>query len=562
MSIKKPLICHISARGFGGKNNMASLKFSRAEFEKHVKLTEEIKEKITMFGTHLESVNDEEIEIEISPNRPDLLSFHGFMRSFLPFIGKKISKTYKVNPPIKDYEVIIDSSTKNIRPYTACAIVKALKFDDTKIKEIIDVQEKLHSTLGRNRKKIAIGIYPLEAITLPIKFRAEKPQDIRFVPLGESKEMTGLQILQQHSTGREYGHLLEGKEKFPIFVDSKGEILSMPPVINSEKTGKITQETKDVFIECSGFDFNTLKKTLNFLVTMLADMGGKIYQMKLKYGKEEITPNLTPEKMKINLDDSNKLLGLELKEIEIKKLLEKMGYQYSNKEVLIPSWRVDILHQVDIYEDIAIAYGYENLVPEIPSIATTGQEDKKAVIKRKISEILAGLNMLELSTYHLLTLDDLKKIGQKPLIEVEKSKTDYSVLRNALLNSTLKILSENIDAEYPQRIFELGKVLIPDEKQEAGIKEEEHLIVSLTPGNFTETKQVLEYLARSLDIKFEIQEAENASFIEGRVGGIIFNKKQIGIIGEIHPQILKNCHIKMPVSLFEINLEEIFEKFS
>ena len=536
---------------------MALVKFSRKEFEKHVKLNKDIGEKIAMFGTPLESLTEEEICIEIFPNRPDLLSLQGYLRSFLAFLGKKTGlREYKVRKPEKNFEVRVDSSVRNIRPFTVCAIVKSLKFDNEKIKEIIDVQEKIHTTMGRNRKKIAIGIYPLEKISLPIKFEARVPRDIKFVPLGSSEEMNGMQILQRHPAGREYDYLLEGKEKFPVFVDSNNEILSMPPIINSHKTGKITQETKEIFIECSGFDLEVLSKALNILVTILADMGGEIYQMKIS-GLNIITPDLKPEKMKLNLENVNKLLGLNLKEPEIKKLLEKMGYNYKNKEAEIPAYRVDVLHEVDLIEDIAIAYGYDKLVPEIPTIPGVGEEDKKQVLNRKISEMLTGLGIIEVSNYHLLTKEEIKKADIKAEIEVEESKTDYKILRPNLMIPTLKILSSNIDSEYPQKIFEIGRVFSRDDKSETGIKEKDNLVVVRSPGNFTEIKQVLEYLGRMLDIKFEIKETQDKNFIEGRVGKILFEGKEIGIIGEIHPQTLKNWHLKMPVSLFEICVDEL-----
>jgi len=538
---------------------MAIVKFSRKEFEKHCKITKQIEEQISMFGTPLESLNDDEIELEIFPNRPDLLSFHGYMRAFLAFIGKKTGlKQYSINKPQENYEVVIDRSVKDARPFTACAIVRNLKFDDEKIKEIIDIQEKIHATLGRNRKKVAIGIYPLEKISLPIRFEARRPQDIKFVPLEAHGEMNGFEILKEHPTGKMYAHLLQDMQKFPVFVDAKGEILSMPPIINSEKTGKITQETRDIFIECSGFDFNTLKKTLNILVTMLADMGGDVCQMKLGYGlKHELTPDLSPEKIKINIDNVNKLLGLNLKEAEIKKLLERMGYEHKNGDVLVPAWRTDILHEVDIIEDIAIAYGYENFEPEIPEISTIGEIDKKETVKRKIAEILAGLGLLEISSYHLLTKEDLKKTKQHEEIEVEKSKTDYKILRYDLLCSSLKILSENIDAEYPQKLFEIGLVFRKNDKIEEGIEEREKLIVAITPGNFTEIKQILDYMAKMLNVEFKLEESIVHNFIEGRAGSILFNEKEIGFIGEVHPSVLRAWHLKMPLAVFEIDLEKI-----
>lgn len=546
---------------------MANIKFPRKQFEKDIgKLDEKMQNQIAMFGTPLEGFNKEEIEIEVFPNRPDLLSYQGFKRSFLAFLGKKTGlKEYKLNKPQKNYKVIIDSSVKNIRPYTACAIVKGLKLDDEKIKELIEIQEKLHVTVGRKRKKLAIGIYPLEKIKLPITFKALEPDKIKFIPLESEREMSGLQILQRHPTGRDYSHLLAGKEKFPIFIDANNQILSMPPIINSQLTGKITEKTKDVFVECSGFDFDILNKCLNMIITTLADMGGQIYQMELKYKKKKVTPNLGSEKRKISLENTNKFLGLKLNEKQLKNLIEKMGHNYNKGFVESPSWRTDILHEVDLIEDVAIAYGYENFVPEIPEVATIGEENIRETLKRKISDIFSGLNMIEVSNYHLTNKKDeftkmgISKNNEFDFIEVEESKTEYNILRKYLTHYLLKNISENVDSEYPQAIYEIGRVF---KLQKGKMNERENLAIAMTPGNFTEIKQTIEYFFRMIGIKIELKEAEKfpLHFIEGRVAEIILDNKRIGFIGEIHPKILKNWKIKMPVALFEISLEEIFEK--
>jgi phenylalanyl-tRNA synthetase beta chain len=546
---------------------MAVITINKKQFEKDIgPLNSQMQEKIALFGTPIDRLDDKEFQIEIYPNRPDLLSYHGFKRSFLGFLGKKTGlKEYKLNKSPENYVVKIDPSVKNIRPFTACAIVKGIKPDDERIKEIIEFQEKLHATIGRKRKKLAIGIYPLEKIKLPITFKALEPDKIIFIPLGAEREMSGLQILQRHPVGREYASLLAGKAKFPIFIDSAKNILSMPPIINSHLTGKITSDTEDVFIECSGFDFPTLSKCLNIIVTILADMGGKIYPIELQenHGAKRITPDLSSSKMKLNLENANKLLGINLTEKEIKSLLEKMGYDYNKGNVEIPCFRLDILHEVDLIEDVAIAYGYENFSPEIPKISTTGKEDQKETFKRKIAEILAGLGMLELSNYHLTTKkDQFESMGPKNKenpIELIESKTDYSILRRNLSHYLLKNLSENIDSEYPQKIFETGRVF---DLKGAEIKETESLSASIIPGNFTEIKQVLEYFSRMIDIKIEFKVPEPSRFpghfIDGRVAEVMLKDKSIGFIGEIHPKILKNWRLKMPAALFEINLDEVF----
>jgi phenylalanyl-tRNA synthetase beta chain len=546
---------------------MANVVFNREIFEKEIgKLDEKMKERISMFGTPLEKVYPKEIEIEIFPNRPDLLSYSGFKRAFLAFLSKKPKiKKYKLNKPEKDYKINIKSSVSNIRPYTVCSIVKGLKLNEEKIKEIINLQEKLHITIGRNRKKCAIGIYPLDKITLPIEFKAIKPDKIKFIPLESEKEMSGLEILQRHPTGKKYAHLLAGKSEFPIFVDSKNNILSMPPIINSKITGKINEKTKNVFIECSGSNLLTLNKCLNILVTTLSDMGGEIYQMELNYKNKEITPNLDFDNKKINIPKINELLGVDINEKNLEILLKKMGYDYDHKtnEVKIPPWRNDILHEVDIIEDIAIAYGYENIIPQIPSIFTIGKEKKSEIIKSKISEILIGLKFLEVSNYHLISKNNqFKKMNlleknERNKIEIKESKTDYVLLRKDLSPYLLKNLSENIHSEYPQKIFEVGKVF--DLNNSGQIIEKNNLAIAIIPGNFTELKQIAEYLFRIINFKINIKEPEifPNHFIEGRIGEIISNKKLLGYIGEIHPKILKNWKLKLPVSIIEINIDEI-----
>lgn len=544
---------------------MAVIIVPKKILSKRVKITKDIADKINLMGIPLEKETEDSYEIEVLPNRPDALSVQGFIRALSAFTGNEVGlKKYKINAPEKNFKVIIDESVKKVRPYTVCAIVKNLKFDDEKIREIIDLQEKLHMTIGRNRKKFAIGVYPLEKINLPIKFEARKPEDIKFKPLEFSREINGLQILSQHPAGRDYGHLLEGKEKFPIFVDSSGKILSMPPIINSDDIGKVSYETKNIFIECSGFELEILKKTLNIIVSSLIDLGGEAYAMNLDYGKEKIvSPDFTPEKMKVDLEHVNKLIGLDLKEKDLKELLPKMGYDYSNGVVSIAPWRNDIIHEVDIIEDIAIAYGYDKLIPVIPKVATIGEETEKEKLIIRIAGILTGLGLLETSSYHLIKNEEKWQIKESDLLELENSKTEYKYLRPNLMIPILRIISENKNNEYPQKIFEIGTSFLKDKEDntETGVIENEKLAIAITDerATFTEIKQILDYLFRMLKMEYNIISGENSYFINGRTGAIIVNEKEIGNIGEVSPEVLKEANIEKPVACFELNLSELLE---
>ena len=354
---------------------------------------------------------------------------------------------------------------------------------------------------------------------------------------------------------------------YPIFVDAQNKILSMPPIINSEETGRITKKTKDIFIECSGFETYFLNKALNILAQTLYLMGGKIYTMNIidKQENNSISPNLKFEKMPFKTSDINKVLGLNLSEKEIQNYYLKWGLALKNKGqnfALIPPYRTDILHWIDLTEEVAIAYGYDNFKPILPKISTIAEEDKKAIIKRKISEALVGLGLIETSSFHLTTKKDIKKIyyNLNDFIEVEKSKTEKDILRIDMLSNSLQILSENSDSAYPQKTFEIGKVFQKDINSNTGINEREKLVVSITneTATFTEAKQILDYLFKMFDKKYEIvNNDEHPAYINGRGAIIKVNNQIIGEMGEISPRVLKNWKIKMPVVAFEINIDFI-----
>ena len=555
---------------------MPTVTLNKEVFEKLVgkKLPlDKLKDRISMIGTDLEKIENNEIVVEVFPNRPDMLSEQGFARAFSTFIGTKIGLAkYKTNK--SDYKVKVDKINEKIRPYTVCAVIKNLKFDDEKIREIIQIQEKLHVTMCRKRKKGAIGIYPMESIKFPITFTSKKPKDISFQPLESNRTMNGCEILEHISAGKEFKHLLEGKDLYSIFVDANNEILSMPPIINSHKTGRVLETTKDVFIECSGFDLEPLNQCLNIIVTALSDMGGDIYEVEVIYEKgskenkenskeKYFTPYLEPKKWKLDIDFVNKLLGLELKDKEIKDLLEKMGYGYENGEVLVPAYRADIMHQVDFIEDIAIAYGFENFIPNIPNVSTIGEENQFEIFKRQISELLIGLNFLECETYHLSNVDNLntKMCTNTNIIKLENSlNLDYDVLRSWLLPNLMQILKENKHYEYPQNIFNIGTVFKENRKLENGVEEYTKLalVICNLDADFTKAKQIIEYLLKCLDLKPKFVQEEHPSFIPGRCVSVKIENKIIAFVGEINPQVLSNWNIEMPCSGFEMDLRELF----
>jgi len=495
----------------------------------------------------------EEIKIEIADvNRPDLLSIEGIARQCKLGLGLISGlQEYK----IKKTNLKIKAKSKT-RPLIVAAVVKNLKFDNESIKQIVQLQEKLCEIFGRKRKEAALGIYDFDRIKWPVKYEDKEPEKIKFIPLESSQEMTGKEILQKHPTGIAYKHLLENEKKYPLLYDSKGNVLSMPPIINSNYTGKITQATKNVFIEVTGYNYRFIVPVLNTLVTALADRGGKIEAVKINNFE---SPNLNSSKYSLAIEEVNSVLGLELTPNQIISLLKKYGYNASGSEKIkieIPAYRQDILDSRDIIEDITIAYEYNKIKTTKPQVTSEGSESKEVELSRKISDLLVGLEFQEIATPNLTSKEILfEKMNKKPqeTIEVENPVSElYCVLRPELLSSILNFLSKNKTANYPQKIFEIGNTI-------ENTKDKLKLCIASTPSNFTELKQTFDYLARMFALKYKLEEDEKEEFIEGRCAKIIFDGKKIGNIGEISPKILSKFNLEFPVSVLELDLENLFD---
>ncbi len=529
----------------------------------------QLEESLFDMGLELED-NGENLKVEVTPDRPDLISVHGLARALRAYLKIKAGMPqYKVRK--SGINVIVKPSVKDVRPYTVAAVVKGLKFDDENIKEIIWVQEKLHATFARNRKKAAIGIYPMEHIVSPITYSAEDPDSVKFVPLEESREMTGRQVLSQTSTGRQYAKLLENYDKFPYFIDSKGDVMSMPPIINSDRLGKITKSTKDVFIECSGHDLKSLETVINILVCVLADMGGDICSVEISYGKKKVvTPNLSPEKRQITASYVNSVLGTSLSANQVKPLLQRMMYDVhgvsgDTVKFSVPAFRSDVWHDVDVADDIGRAFGFGNIVPEHKETAGMGSTTRNVKVQDAVNRLMVSLGYQQSVTLALTSTDDqFAKMNIKDIPHVKLGAVadkSLNMVRVWLVPELMKCLLNNRNREYPQRFFETGFIVKPDEG--ADVKSRNVLrfaaVTAHKNANYTEIKQAMEYVLDNMDIAYSIEDAEHGSFIPGRVGRVMVNGKKVGFIGEIHPQVLVNLGLEVHVSAVEINFTDILE---
>ncbi|MGQ9530634.1 MAG: phenylalanine--tRNA ligase subunit beta [Candidatus Bathycorpusculaceae bacterium] len=509
------------------------------------------------------------ISIEIKDtNRPDLWSTEGLARALRGFLGiEEGLKHYGVEKPIVD--VYVDERLGKIRPYIGCSVVKDVKLTDTIIRGFMHLQDKLDQTYGRNRQRTSIGLYDYSLITQPLHYTVAKPKEISFVPLGFTEEMNLEEILERHPKGIEYGHIVRGHPVYPILLDSKKKVLSFPPIINSNDLGRVTEETKNVLVEVTGTTYETVLNTLKMVTLSLIDRGGKAYSATIHYSDEKkpiITPRFEVECVDLHVDYVKKVLGLELTNKQIVKLLGKAGFgvakiQNEKVTVQIPCYRIDIMHPIDIVEDIAIAYGYNNIKPLWRKLPTTGGMKPEQGIINIAKELMIGLGFQEVLTYTMTNPENLfKKMNCKreKVIEIANPKVQtFTCLRNWLLPSLMEFLSNNLHVDYPQKIFELSTVIIFDEKAETKTRDEERLAAVITHANanFSEIKSALDAFLTNMGLKWEIKETKHPSFIQGRVGIAYANGFNIGILGEIHPKVLEEWKLENPAAGFEINME-------
>ena len=532
---------------------------------------EEMAKWLPWIGVDIEETGIDYVKIEFNPNRVDLSSYAGVARAFQGLMGWKTGlqpyKMHKGNITLK-----IDETVQNVRPYMLSAIIRNIKLDEDTVREIMEIQEDLHWGVGRDRRKASIGVHNLDNIRPPFTYLAADPDKAKFVPLGKTEEMTLREIIEKHEKGIAYKHLVDWSPKFPLLIDANENVLSMPPIINGELT-RVDAETKNFFLDVTGPDLKAVEQSLNVLVTALADMDGTIESVQVKYPDRTIvSPDLTPQKMKLRPSYTNEMLGLRLSENKIIECLKKCRLNARKDkdgtiEVAIPAYRIDILHEVDLVEEVAVGYGYYRLKPTRPETVTTGSFHEATMLANVVRQIMIGLSFTEVMNF-ILTNEDIqfRRMRRKPEETVKianPASSEYNIARKSLLPSLMKNLMDNKHESFPQRVFEVSDIIRVDKKTEC--QSERNLNVagvsSHSTANFTEIKSTVEGLLANLGLSsWKIEPADDPSFIKGRVAAIQLKNKGIGFLGEIHPEVLNNFELENPVCGFEINLEHLLPK--
>lgn len=526
---------------------------------------ERLRERLLMFGVEVDGVVGDELKLAVAHNRPDLLSPEGLARELKGFLGIEVGlPKYRLGR--SGVTVEVDDSTRVVRPHIAAGVVEGVRLTDESVAALMQVQDKLHETIGRRRRRASIGIYDLDKIRHPIRYTTTLPEGLRFTPLDLDRELTPAQILREHPKGLEYGALMRGWSRYPLLIDSAGVVLSMPPVINSEAT-RVTKGTKRFFIDVTGDDERAVNQALVVLMADLAERGFGLRSVMVRYPTKSVrTPRLRATRQRLRVAVANEFLGLGLKPGRMAALMKRMRLGASvaagTLTITIPPYRSDVMHEIDLIEDLAIAYGYDKLSPALPSVVTTGEKHPIERAGEKARAVLTGLGFSEVMTYTLtnehINFGLMRASGEAAEIANPISE-EYTIVRTWLLPSLLSTLRTNKHNPLPQQIFEVGDVVWPDAAAETGAINVRNVAAAVigAEANFTRVRAIAEALLRELGVACESKAVEHPSFIEGRAAEFSVKGKRVGVVGELHPEVILGFELEHPVAAFELGLSHV-----
>lgn len=513
-------------------------------------------DRLPMIGCDIERILEEQVDVEFFPDRVDLYSTEGVARAMRGFLGLVSGEEeYTVAPASIDFSV--DENLKEVRPYLGSAVIRNISLDNEAIISLMDVQEALHWVVGRGRSKVAIGVHDLDKITPPFRYYGA-PLTRSFVPLDFTEEMTLADIMEKHPKGRDYAHIVADKPVMPLIEDANGQVLSFPPIINGELT-RVTEQTKNLLLDVTGTDLRAVLTAVKVITTALISAGGTCEAVRINGTP---CPDLNPAIREVSVSACNKLVGSALSAVDMASVLKKMRYgaEVSGPDTIrvqVPCYRADIMHDWDIFEDVAIGFGFDNLDAALPRAPTLGKEHPVMVRAGLLREICCGLGYQEVMPFTLSSDEVMytrmqRQADPRVLRVLHPISEDQTLVRTDILPLLLDLLRINKRRELPQRIFHIGDVV---QDLQTGQK---MALSSTHPGaDFSEAYAITDAVCREMGLAYEVAESSDPAFIEGRRAEIVVSGKIVGIFGEIHPAVLSAFDIDQPVAAIEIDLRNL-----
>ena len=590
-----------------------------------------------LFGLGIEYEGETDagaFELEFAPDRLDRLSVEGIARSLRYQYGEDRG-VYIPDTTDAEWTIEVEESVPDERPYVTGAIVRGLDLDEAELESLIQLQEKLHATMGRQRAKGAIGVHDLTMLKPAgdtaddkrIGYRGVEPDGDTFVPLDDDAERTPAGVLAEHPVGDTYGHLVEGLDRYPAIYDAVG-LFSFPPVINGRRT-EVEASTRDLFVEMTGTDQWTIDRMLTIVCYALDARGGQLEAVDVEYGDRTLhRPDLSTTTKAVSHERIESTLGVDLAGETVLDLLERAGLDASTDdgvergagsglpaadavedleledvptraadsrsdltdtesadgsaaadtstadeagltyEVEIPPYRVDVRHPMDVVDDVGRAYGFNDLEPRYPDVATVGGRTDASRLEEAARDALVGLGFEDLLNFHLTSepalfdrmglSPDADAVGaREPPVITEPYSDEYTVVRTWALPSLLEVLENNTHRAYPQDLAEIGLVAAEDHDEPTNVAEHRSVaaVLARADASYEDAKARLQAVARAFGTELSTPPTDHPSFIDGRTAEVVLDGEAVGVVGELHPRVLVEHDLELPVAGFEFRLD-------
>ena len=544
-----------------------------------------LKDDLFALGLEYEGRTEEgEFQLEFAPDRLDRLSVEGVARSLRYQYGEDRG-TYVPRTNDPDWTIEVDESVPGERPYVTGAVIRGVDLDEKGLDSLIQLQEKLHATMGRKRAKGAIGIHDLTMLkgraatggdSPTIRYTGVEPGGDRFVPLDSDAELTPGEVLEQHPTGREYAELVSEYERYPAIYDELG-LFSFPPVINGRRT-EVSTDSRELFVELTGTDQWTIDRMCAIICYALSARGATIEEVEVEYpDRTLLRPDLETREKRVAHERIERMLGMELDPETVIDCFERSGLSATQVlgeetayDVEIPPYRVDVLHPVDLIDDVGRAYGFNTLVPRYPEVSTVGARHERTRLEDAARSALVGLGFEDLLNFHLISEeenfermgmevgDDVLGAGEPTTIR-EPYSEDYTMVRTWALPSLMMVLENNTHRSYPQDLAEIGLAAEVDPSTETGVAEHRTVagVLARTDASYEDAKARLQAIARNFGVELETPPTEHPTFIDGRAASVVIDGEDVGVVGEIHPAVLVEHDLELPVAGFEFRLDAL-----
>lgn len=553
---------------------------------------EEFSELCFSFGLELDDVvaekslsddNSEEIvyKIDIPANRYDLLCLEGLSTALLVFTDKLRIPRMNTIVPISEsiINVNVNSSVDQVRPFIVAAVLRNITFTAERYDSFIDFQDKLHHNICRKRSLVAIGTHDLDTVKPPFHYVAKPPDEIRFRALNQNEEHTAAELMEiyaNHPQLKQYLHIINDKPVYPVVLDSDGIVLSLPPIINGHHS-RISVNTKNVFIECTATDLTKAIIVLDTLVYAFSKYCEDPYTVEccsvVNGGKQLTYPELKYRKKTASVKEIDKYLGISSDNEELVRLLNRMCLQsISNKSEIsieVPPFRHDIIHACDVIEDVAIAYGYNNIPKTVPSISLVAEQLPLNKLTEQLRQHIAFSGFIEALTFSLCSIDDVARKSQKdinniPAVHISNPKTlEFEVARTSLLPGLLKTISSNKHIPLPLKVFEVSDVVLKDPTCGVGAKNERRIgaVYYGKTAGFEIIHGLLDKIMQTLEIPrdksngYYLELNDDETFFPERCAKIMYKTHPVGTLGILHPHVVTNFDLTLPCSSLELNVE-------